>query len=98
MEKINNNLIVKTPLSVSQKVDLQRQKDLAALRQVAETFESYFYELVLKTSRQAKLSEGLTNENKVFGEMLDRNFSELISQRNSSEISRSIINQFKKYI
>lgn len=98
MEKINNNLTAGATLSGSQKVDFQRQKDLAALRQVADTFESYFYELVLKTSRQAKLSEGLTNENKVFSEMLDRNFSELISERNSSEISRSIINQFKKYI
>ena len=98
MEKINNNLTAGATLSGNQKVDFQRQKDLAALRQVADTFESYFYELVLKTSRQAKLSEGLTNENKVFSEMLDRNFSELISERNSSEISRSIINQFKKYI
>ena len=98
MEKINNNLTIGTPLSGGGEAQIQKQKDLAALRQVAETFESYFYELVLKTSRQAKLSEGLTNENKVFGEMLDRNFSELISQKNSSEISRSIINQFKKYI
>lgn len=98
MEKINNKLTIGEPLSLSRRADIQKQKDVVALTRVAETFESYFYELVLKTSRQAKLSEGLTNENKVFGEMLDRNFSELVSQKNSSEISRSIINQFKKYL
>lgn len=98
MEKINHNTTIGAQLSGGQKAEFQKQKDLAALRQVAETFESYFYELILKTSRQAKLSEGLTNENKVFGEMLDRKYSEFISQKNSSEISRSIIDQFKKYI
>ena len=98
MEKINNNPAFRTPLSSGGGAQFQKQKDLAALRQVAETFESYFYELVLKTSRQARLSEGLTSENKVFGEMLDKKYSELISQKNSSEISKSIINQFKKYI
>ena len=98
MDKISHNTTIGAQLLGDQKAEFQRQRDLAALRQVAQTFESYFYELILKTSRKAELSEGLTNENKLFGEMLDRRFSELISQKNSSEISRSIINQFKKYI
>jgi len=75
-----------------------KSKDMVALEQVAQSFETYFYSLILKNARQAKLAEGLTNENKIFGEMLDKNFSAIVSSQNRSEISESIINQFKKYI
>ena len=77
---------------------ISKSKDMVALEQVAQSFETYFYSLILKNARQAKLAEGLTNENKIFGEMLDKNFSKIVSSQNRSEISESIINQFKKYI
>ncbi|MEK9684226.1 MAG: hypothetical protein VW226_06745 [Rhodospirillaceae bacterium] len=98
MLKITDTVLGRDPLRVDPSPSDRKQKDLAALTAVAESFEAYFYELILKNSRQTKLSESLTGEDRVFGQMLDKNFSEIISKRNSSEISRSIINQFKKYL
>jgi Rod binding domain-containing protein len=98
LEKINYFGQVVGATRESNPVEQKKEKDLLALQGVAQTFEAYFYQMILKNSRQIKLSEGLTEESQVFSEMLDKNFSEIIAKRNSSEISQSIINQFKKYI
>ena len=70
----------------------------ASLEEVAEQFEAIFVNELMKSSRAAKLSDDILSNSgtQPFLEMMDREFSQKISKRNSLGIAEALVQQFKR--
>ena len=70
------------------------------LRDVAEQFESIFIHQMLKQARQSKLAEGIFNSEAqdTFNNMLDMEYSEILSKKNNFGIAEALIKQFQPHL
>ena len=70
------------------------------LRDVAEQFESIFIHQMLKQARQSKLAEGIFNSEAqdTFNNMLDMEYSEILSTKNNFGIAEALIKQFQPHV
>ena len=70
------------------------------LRDVAEQFESIFIHQMLKQARQSKLAEGIFNSEAqdTFNNMLDMEYSEILSKKNNFGIAEALVKQFQPHV
>ena len=70
------------------------------LRDVAEQFESIFLHQMLKQARQSKLAEGIFNSEAqdTFNNMLDMEYSEILSKKSNFGIAEALIKQFQPHV
>ena len=72
-------------------------KESNDLKEVANKFEAIFVHQMLKQSRQGKLAEGIFNSEAqdTFNNMLDLEYSQILSKKNNFGIAEALINQFQ---
>ena len=77
---------------------LERIDRTASLEEVAQQFEAIFVNELMKTSRAAKLSDDILSNSgtQPFLEMMDQEFSQTISKRNSLGIAEALVQQFER--
>ena len=77
---------------------LERLDRRASLEEVAQQFEAIFVNELMKTSRAAKLSDDILSNSgaQPFLEMMDQEFSQTISKRNSLGIAEALVQQFER--
>jgi flagellar protein FlgJ len=77
---------------------LERIDHRASLEEVAQQFEAIFVNELMKTSRAAKLSDDILSNSgtQPFLEMMDQEFSQTISKRNSLGIAEALVQQFER--
>lgn len=70
------------------------------LRDVAEQFEAIFIHQMLKQARQSKLAEGIFNSEAqdTFNNMLDIEYSQILSKKNNFGIADALIKQFQSHV
>ena len=78
-------------------VQKQNNKDLEI---VANQFESIFVFKMLKQARQSKLAEGIfsSEAQDTFNNMLDLEYSQILSQKNKFGIAEALVDQFQSHI
>ena len=78
---------------------LQKQKN-NDLEVVADQFESIFVFQMLKQARQSKLAEGIfsSEAQDTFNNMLDMEYSQILSNKNNFGIADALIKQFQSHI
>ena len=78
---------------------LQKQKN-NDLEDVADQFESIFVFQMLKQARQSKLAEGIfsSEAQDTFNNMLDMEYSQILSNKNNFGIADALIKQFQNHI
>jgi flagellar protein FlgJ len=77
---------------------LERIDRRSSLEEVAQQFEAIFVNELMKASRAAKLSEDILSNSgtQPFLEMMDQEFSQTISKRNSLGIAEALVQQFER--
>ena len=77
---------------------LERIDRRASLEEVAQQFEAIFVNELMKASRAAKLSDDILSNSgtQPFLEMMDQEFSQTISKRNSLGIAEALVQQFER--
>ena len=67
-----------------------------SLKDVAKDFESLFVYQMMKSSRKAKLAEGVfsSNANDTYFSLLDQEYSKIISKNQSFGIAEALVRQF----
>jgi len=77
---------------------LERIDRRASLEEVAQQFEAIFVNELMKSSRAAKLSDDILSNSgtQPFLEMMDQEFSQTISKRNSLGIAEALVQQFER--
>ena len=77
---------------------LERIDRRASLEEVAQQFEAIFVNELMKASRAAKLSDDILSNSgtQPFLEMMDQEFSQTISKRNSLVIAEALVQQFER--
>ena len=75
-------------------------KNNQELKDVAEQFESIFVHQMLKQSRQGKLAEGIfsSEAQDTFNNMLDIEYSKILSKKNNFGIAEALIKQFQPHL
>lgn len=75
-------------------------KNNQELKDVAEQFESIFVHQMLKQARQGKLAEGIfsSEAQDTFNNMLDIEYSKILSKKNNFGIAEALIKQFQPHI
>ena len=84
---------------VSQDQNTSSLKNNQDLRNVAEQFESIFVHQMLKQARQSRLAEGVFNSEAqdTFNNMLDVEYSQILSKKNNFGIAEALIKQFQPH-
>lgn len=74
-----------------------QNKDNQELENVAEQFEAIFVHQMLKQARQSKLAEGIfsSEAQDTFSNMLDTEYSQILSKKNNFGIADALIRQFQ---
>ena len=78
---------------------LQKQKN-NDLEDVADQFESIFVFQMLKQARQSRLAEGILSSEAqdTFNNMLDMEYSQILSNKNNFGIADALIKQFQSHV
>ena len=86
-----------TKVSQDQKSLSLKDKNNQDLRNVAEQFESIFVHQMLKQARQSRLAEGVfsSEAQDTFNNMLDVEYSQILSNKNNFGIAEALIKQFQ---
>ena len=81
-------------------IDLLQNQNSKDLEIVANQFESIFVFQMLKQARQSKLAEGIfsSEAQDTFNNMLDMEYSEILSKKNNLGIAEALIKQFQSNI
>ena len=96
-----NHISHLTKKSVDDKnINLLQKQNNSDLEIVADQFESIFVFQMLKQARQSKLAEGIfsSEAQDTFNNMLDMEYSEILSKKNNFGIADALIKQFQSYI
>ena len=82
------------------KIDLLQNQNNKDLEHVANQFESIFVFQMLKQARQSKLAEGIfsSEAQDTFNNMLDMEYSEILSKKNNFGIAEALIKQFQSHV
>ena len=87
--------------SMSQNLPLNLvNKKADELKDVAEQFEAIFVHQMLKQARQSKLADGIFNSEAqdTFNNMLDIEYSQVLSKQNNFGIAKALIKQFQPHL
>lgn len=70
------------------------------LEDVAKEFESLFVYQMLKQARQSKLADGIfsSEAQETFQNMLDIEYSQILSNKNNFGIANALIKQFQSHV
>ena len=81
-------------------INLLKNKNYNDLKVVADQFESIFVFQLLKQARQSKLADGIfsSEAQDTFNNMLDMEYSEILSKKNNLGIAEALIKQFQSNI
>ena len=81
-------------------IDLLQNQNTRDLESVANQFESIFVFQMLKQARQSKLAEGILSSDAqdTFNNMLDMEYSEILSKKNNFGIAEALIKQFQSHV
>ena len=76
-----------------------KEKNNQDLKNIAEQFESIFVHQMLKQARQSKLAEGIfsSEAQDTFNNMLDIEYSQILSNKNNFGIAEALIKQFQPH-
>ena len=76
-----------------------KEKNNKDLKNVAEQFESVFVHQMLKQARQSRLAEGVfsSEAQDTFNNMLDIEYSQILSKKNNFGIAEALIKQFQPH-
>ena len=76
-----------------------KEKNNQDLKNVAEQFESIFVHQMLKQARQSRLAEGgfSSEAQDTFNNMLDLEYSQILSKKNNFGIAEALIKQFQPH-
>ena len=99
---LKNNYIKTTTNDAAQaknSIDI-RGNEKTDLKNVAEKFEAIFVYQMLKQARQSKLAEGMFNSEAqdTFNNMLDQEYSQILSKKNNFGIAEGLIKQFSSHV
>ena len=88
-----------TKSSQDQKSLSLKDKNNQDLKNVAEQFESIFVHQMLKQARQSRLAEGVfsSEAQDTFNNMLDVEYSQILSKKNNFGIAEALIKQFQPH-
>jgi flagellar protein FlgJ len=88
-----------TKVSQDQKSLSLKDKNNQDLRNVAEQFESIFVHQMLKQARRSRLAEGVfsSEAQDTFNNMLDVEYSQILSKKNNFGIAEALIKQFQPH-
>ena len=97
ISKINQINFLATKVLQNQNTLLPKDENNQDLKNVAEQFESIFVHQMLKQARQSKLAEGIFNSEAqdTFNNMLDIEYSQILSKKNNFGIAEALIKQFE---
>ena len=100
LSKINQIKILSQNVTKNKLVNNFEGSKNKELRDVAEQFESIFIHQMLKQARQSKLAEGIFNSEAqdTFNNMLDMEYSEILSKKNNFGIAEALIKQFQPHV
>ena len=76
-----------------------KEKNNQDLKKVAEQFEAIFVHQMLKQARQSRLAEGVfsSEAQDTFNNMLDVEYSQILSKKNNFGIAEALIKQFQPH-
>ena len=99
---LKNNYIKTFTNDAVQKKDVIdiKSNEKTDLKDVAEKFEAIFVYQMLKQARQSKLAEGMFNSEAqdTFNNMLDQEYSQILSKKNNFGIAEGLIKQFSSHV
>ena len=100
LSKVNHISHLATKSVDDKKVNLLQKKHNKDLEVVADQFESIFVFQMLKQARQSKLAEGIfsSEAQDTFNNMLDLEYSQILSKKNNFGIADALINQFQSHV
>ena len=100
LSKINQlNILAENPINKKISTDLKNTSS-HELKDVAEQFEAIFVHQMLKQARQSKLADGIFNSDAqdTFNNMLDSEYSKILSKKNNFGIAEGLIRQFGSHL
>jgi flagellar protein FlgJ len=100
LSKINQlNILAENSINKKISTDL-RKTNHQELKDVAEQFEAIFVHQMLKQARQSKLADGIFNSEAqdTFNNMLDSEYSKILSKKNNFGIAEGLIRQFGSHL
>ena len=99
ISKVDQINFLATKVSQDQKSLFLKDKNNQDLKNVAEQFESIFVHQMLKQARQSKLADGIFNSEAqdTFNNMIDIEYSQILSKKNNFGIAEALINQFQPH-
>ena len=99
IQKINQIDFIANKVSQDQSSLLLKDKNNQDLKNVAEQFESIFVHQMLKQARQSRLAEGVfsSEAQDTFNNMLDVEYSQILSKKNNFGIAEALIKQFQPH-
>jgi Rod binding domain-containing protein len=100
LSKVNNISHLAANHVDDKNFNLLQNKNDNDLETVADQFESIFVFQMLKQARQSKLAEGIFNSEAqdTFNNMLDIEYSQILSKKNNFGIAEALIKQFQPHI
>ena len=100
ISKVNQINFLATKVSQDQKSLSLKDKNNQDLKNVAEQFESIFVHQMLKQARQSRLAEGVfsSEAQDTFNNMLDVEYSQILSNKNNFGIANALIEQFQPHV
>ena len=100
LSKINQlNILAENSINKKISTDLKKTNS-QELKDVAEQLEAIFVHQMLKQARQSKLADGIFNSDAqdTFNNMLDSEYSKILSKKNNFCIAEGLIRQFGSHL
>ena len=100
LSKVNHLSNLATKSVDDKNINLLQKQNNNDLEVVADQFESIFVFQMLKQARQSKLAEGIfsSEAQDTFNNMLDMEYSEILSKKNNFGIANALIEQFQPHV
>ena len=100
LSKVNHINHLATKSVDDKNINLLQKPKNNDLEDVADQFESIFIFQMLKQARQSKLAEGIfsSEAQDTFNNMLDMEYSQILSNKNNFGIADALIKQFQSHI
>ena len=100
LSKVNQISHLATKSADDTKINLLQKRNNNDLGVVADQFESIFVYQMLKQARQSKLAEGIfsSEAQDTFNNLLDMEYSEILSKKNNFGIAEALIKQFQSHV
>ena len=100
LSKVNHISHLATKSVDDKNINFLQKQNNNDLKVVADQFEAIFVFQMLKQARQSKLAEGIfsSEAQDTFNNMLDMEYSEILSNKNNFGIADALIKQFQSHI